>query len=184
MSIIIDIHSGWNCLIFGLFLHMNRTKQQEFDIISSPLGHILIVVLEQKLVMVEFADANMAFDGVRNPNNETIKLCKQQLHEYFDGKRKYFNLPVEISGTQTQVESWKYLQQIPYGQTVSYQDEAIGIGNKAAVRPVANANGKNKIAIIIPCHRVIGKNGKLTGYGGGLWRKEWLLTHESKFRSA
>ena len=103
-----------------------------------------------------------------------------QLMEYFEGKRKGFDLPLVLPGTEFQIKVWDQLLTIPFGSTRSYAEQAVAIGNPKAVRAVARANGDNRLAIIIPCHRVIGSDGKLTGYGGGLWRKEWLLAHEKE----
>ena len=107
-----------------------------------------------------------------------LKECIEQLNEYFAGKRKVFDLPLNPQGTDFQKRVWAELQKIPYGKTVSYLDIARNIGDVNSTRAVGNANGKNKLNILIPCHRVIGINGKLTGYGGGLWRKKWLLELE------
>jgi AraC family transcriptional regulator of adaptative response/methylated-DNA-[protein]-cysteine methyltransferase len=103
----------------------------------------------------------------------------KQLAEYFSGKRKEFDVPLVLSGTPFQQKVWAGLQTIPYGCTRSYKEQADAIGHASAVRAVAKANGDNRIAIIIPCHRVIGTDGKLVGYGGGLWRKRYLLDLES-----
>ena len=111
----------------------------------------------------------------RNPHLNALSC---QLEEYFAGSRKEFDLVVVALGTPFQQAVWKELITIPYGETVSYQEEAERIGRPTAVRAVARANGANPISIVIPCHRVIGKNGKLIGYGGGLWRKQWLLDLE------
>lgn len=154
-------------------------EQLEYDITSSPLGDILIGVRNDLIVLVEFIDDKDIPHGKKNPENELIINCKTQLNEYFTGMRKSFNLPLFYDGTKLQVKAWNFLKTIPYGKTASYQDEARAVGNVKAVRAVGGANGKNYISIIVPCHRVIGKNGKLTGYGGGLWRKEWLLRHEN-----
>jgi methylated-DNA-[protein]-cysteine S-methyltransferase len=110
-----------------------------------------------------------------------LQACVEQLDEYFNGKRKVFSVSLAPAGTAFQQQVWQTLLNIPYGQTVSYLEIARAIGNEQAVRAVGSANGQNPIAIIIPCHRVIGSNGKLTGYGGGLWRKAWLLKHEQNF---
>ncbi|BAH05146.1 methylated-DNA--[protein]-cysteine S-methyltransferase [Clostridium kluyveri] len=110
-----------------------------------------------------------------------IKNCITQLDEYFRGTRKNFSIKLHISGTPFREKVWKELLKIPYGHTCSYYDIANSINNKNAVRAVGGANHHNKISIIIPCHRVIGKDGNLTGYGGGLWRKKWLLEHEQKY---
>lgn len=115
------------------------------------------------------------------PNNkipECLKECIKQLDEYFKGKRKEFSLNLDPDGTDFQKQVWKQLTKIPFGRTVSYGDVARGIGNSKASRAVGGAIGSNKISIIIPCHRVIGSDGSLTGFGGGLWRKKWLLKHE------
>jgi methylated-DNA-[protein]-cysteine S-methyltransferase len=101
-----------------------------------------------------------------------------QLDEYFEGKRKKFDLLLEPMGTDFQKKVWKHLVKVPFGKTASYLDVAMALGEMKATRAVGSANGRNPIVIIIPCHRVIGSNGSLTGYGGGMWRKEWLLKHE------
>jgi AraC family transcriptional regulator of adaptative response/methylated-DNA-[protein]-cysteine methyltransferase len=101
-----------------------------------------------------------------------------QLSEYFEGKRKNFDLPLVLCGTDFQKQVWRELLNIPYGQTRSYKQQSLAIKKPDAIRAVASANGANPIAIIIPCHRVIGEDGSLTGYGGGLWRKKWLLDLE------
>ena len=104
--------------------------------------------------------------------------CYNQLDEYFKGKRHEFTFPYQLEGTSFQKMVWNALNEIPYSKTWSYKEIALSIGNEKAVRAVGSANGKNKLSIVIPCHRVIGSNGTLTGYAGGLWRKEWLLHHE------
>ena len=111
--------------------------------------------------------------------NKYIDLVQIQVAEYMDGKRKIFDIPLDTPGTEFQKTVWNMLQQIPYGETWSYKQQAIKIDNPKAVRAVATANGYNKIAFIIPCHRVIGSDGSLTGYGGGLKRKQWLLDLEA-----
>ncbi len=158
---------------------------------SSPLGPIMAVATDKGICLVEFTDRRMLETELKQlkkhfksnilpGQNKHFDELKKQLGEYFEGTRKEFNLPLITPGTEFQNNVWKVLQNIPYGQTRSYEEQAIALGNPKAVRAVANANGDNKISIIIPCHRVIGKNGKLTGYGGGLWRKKWLLDHEKK----
>jgi len=107
-----------------------------------------------------------------------VKECFKQLSEYFKGQRQEFFLNLEPMGTDFQKSVWRQLAKIPYGKTTSYGKIADVIGNPSAGRAVGSANGKNPIAIIIPCHRVIGSDGSLTGYGGGLWRKEWLIGFE------
>ncbi|WMJ81153.1 methylated-DNA--[protein]-cysteine S-methyltransferase [Clostridium sp. MB40-C1] len=104
------------------------------------------------------------------------------MNEYFKGKRKVFTVKVSLNGTEFQNKIWDELTKIPFGKTVTYKNMAESIGNSKAVRAVGNANGKNVLNIIVPCHRVIGSDGSLTGYGGGLWRKKWILTHEEKWK--
>lgn len=106
--------------------------------------------------------------------------CVEQLIQYFNGQRRIFELPLNQPGTSFQQQTWNLLTAIPFGKTISYLQLAIKTGDPKATRAVANANGRNNIAIIVPCHRVIGSNRELTGYAGGLWRKKWLLDHETK----
>jgi len=107
-----------------------------------------------------------------------LKAGVKQIDEYFKGNRSKFLLNLDPAGTKFQRSVWRQLEKIPFGEVVSYGQIAEAIGNPRACRAVGNANGKNPISIIIPCHRVIGSDGRLTGYGGGLWRKEWLIKHE------
>lgn len=109
----------------------------------------------------------------------TLKEAVQQLLEYFDGKRTQFDFRINPKGTKFQQKVWQELLQIPFGKTVSYMDITKKLGDVKAIRAVASANGKNPLWIVVPCHRVIGTDGSLTGYAGGLWRKKWLLEHES-----
>lgn len=142
---------------------------------SSPIGTLEIKGNEDGLVSLEF------LDEVVDPTekvHESIKEVTYQLDEYFTGIRKEFGLKLNPEGTEFQKKVWKELVEIPFGKTWSYLDIALKLGDKNATRAVGNSNGKNPIAIIVPCHRVIGSTGKLTGYAGGLWRKEWLLKHE------
>ena len=110
---------------------------------------------------------------------ECLKECVKQLDEYFQKKRSSFNLSLNPQGTAFQKEVWSTLQRIPYGSTKSYLKMSEEMGDVKAIRAVASANGKNPLWIVIPCHRVIGSDGSLTGYSGGLWRKRWLLEHEN-----
>jgi AraC family transcriptional regulator of adaptative response/methylated-DNA-[protein]-cysteine methyltransferase len=110
-----------------------------------------------------------------------LGTLESELKEYFDGSRKSFTLPLRPAGTPFQKDVWKELMNIGFGITRTYHQQSIALGNPASIRAVANANGANRIAIVIPCHRVIGSDGSLTGYGGGLERKKWLLDHERKF---
>jgi methylated-DNA-[protein]-cysteine S-methyltransferase len=108
-----------------------------------------------------------------------LKESIKQLGEYFDGKRTDFNFKLNPQGTDFQQKVWQELLKIPFGKTVSYMDITKKLGDVKAIRAVASANGKNPLWIVVPCHRVIGTDGSLTGYAGGLWRKKWLLEHES-----
>ena len=147
--------------------------------------------VEQGICLLEFTDRRMLETELKTlakklnaviiqGANEHFDLLKQELEEYFEGKRKEFTVQLFTLGTDFQQSVWKKLQAIKYGDTRSYKQQAVSIGKPNAVRAVANANGMNRIAIIIPCHRVIGDDGNLTGYGGGLWRKKWLLDHEKR----
>ncbi|MBI3509952.1 MAG: methylated-DNA--[protein]-cysteine S-methyltransferase [Bacteroidetes bacterium] len=144
-------------------------------IFDSPVGTIEIVGDEQFIHEVEFRDE------AKNPESEIPPLllkAKKQLEEYFSGERKIFDLPLKQEGTEFQQKVWNELCRIPFGKTISYLDLAKNLGDEKVIRAAGTANGKNKIAIIVPCHRVIGSDASLTGYAGGLHRKEWLLRHE------
>jgi methylated-DNA-[protein]-cysteine S-methyltransferase len=145
---------------------------------SSPLGPIEISAGNEGLTSVTFIE-NIP---EKFTNHHSLEESLSQLDEYFSGKRKKFSLPLAPEGTLFQRQVWQELEAIPFGEKRSYLDIALKLGDKNATRAVGAANGKNPIAIIIPCHRVIGENGKLTGYAGGLWRKDWLLDFESKSR--
>jgi methylated-DNA-[protein]-cysteine S-methyltransferase len=109
-----------------------------------------------------------------------LQECVDQLQEYFNGQRNYFDFKINPQGTNFQQKVWQELLNIPFGKTISYLDLSKKLGDTKAIRAVASANGKNPLCIVIPCHRVIGADGSLTGYAGGLWRKKWLLAHESQ----
>ncbi len=141
---------------------------------NSPIGELYITADNYSLLSVLFSSKENAISS----ENNIIKNTKKQLDEYFSRRRKVFDLPLNPIGTEFQKSVWKELIKIPYGQTRTYKEIAIAIGNPNASRAVGNANNKNPIAIIIPCHRVIGSNGDLTGYAGGLDKKQLLLTHE------
>jgi methylated-DNA-[protein]-cysteine S-methyltransferase len=145
---------------------------------QSEIGLIEISGTEAGLKSLNFVDEKSVDDVIVHP---ALEECLAQIDQYFQGTRQEFSLQLAPEGTDFQQQVWRELSKIPYGQTASYLDVARAIGNERAVRAVGAANGQNPISIIIPCHRVIGSDGKLTGYGGGLWRKEWLLTHERNF---
>lgn len=142
---------------------------------KSPIGNLKIQTLESKLVSINYCKS--ISKQTSTPSGFSKKVLKQ-LDEYFSGKRKNFDLDFSFQGTDFQNKVWQALTQIPCGQTASYADIAKKIKNPKAVRAVGNANNKNPFSIVVPCHRVIGKNGKLVGYAGGLSKKEWLLKHE------
>ena len=145
---------------------------------QSPIGTVVIKGTEKALNEILFLNKKKTSTKVVPP---LLEKCIEELDEYFNGKRKIFNVAVAQEGTVFQQKVWNELTKIPYGKTVSYLVIAKSMKNPKSIRAVGGANGKNKIAIIIPCHRVIGANNKLTGYAGGLWRKEWLLNHELKY---
>ena len=149
--------------------------------ISSPIDELLLVSNGDALTGLYMDTSNI--DPNRRPdwrrNDKMFSDVKKQLRAYFAKELTEFDLPLQLEGTEFQRKAWQALLKIPYGKTVSYQDQANKINAPKAVRAIGLANGKNPIAIIVPCHRVIGSNGKLTGYGGGLPRKQWLLELEA-----
>jgi methylated-DNA-[protein]-cysteine S-methyltransferase len=149
---------------------MNLVKAQ----IQSPVGTIEITGSENGIRSILFLETEFT----ASPIPDCLIGCVTQLTEYFDGNRKHFDLILDPQGTDFQLKVWEQLKLIPFGKTISYLELARMTGNESNTRAVGNANGKNKLNIVIPCHRVIGSNGKLTGYGGGLWRKEILLKFE------
>lgn len=141
---------------------------------NSPIGILEISGNDEGVSSVLFVEK--AAPIVRTP--ACLKDCVSQLDDYFKGSRKEFSVKLDLRGTDFQKRVWRELEKIPYGSTVSYRNIARAIGSIQAVRAVGRANGQNPLTVIIPCHRVIGSDGSLTGYGGGLWRKEWLLNFE------
>ena len=146
----------------------------------SPVGLLKISDTQDYISEVSFHDTAQKSDGSKKDMPPMLIQCIEQLIQYFNGERRIFELPINQTGTPFQQETWSLLMTIPYGKTISYLQLAIKTGDPKATRAVANANGKNNVAIIVPCHRVIGANRELVGYGGGLWRKKWLLEHEMK----
>lgn len=141
---------------------------------SSPVGELEIQSQGDAITLVGFLRA------IKKPEHRTpiIEACIQELDEYFFGGRKSFDVKIELHGSEFQLNVWNKLIEIPFGKTTYYADIATKVGDINAVRAVGLANGQNPVAIIVPCHRVIGKDGSLVGYGGGLERKIWLLKHE------
>jgi methylated-DNA-[protein]-cysteine S-methyltransferase len=160
---------------------LERTLMNVYTYIDSPLGKITLQANESGMSGVWFETHTTQPDalGKYSPDNSLLQQCEGQLTEYFSGKRSSFEIPISAQGTAFQKKVWHALTTIPYGETWSYQELANAIDNPKAVRAVGLANGKNPISIIVPCHRVIGKNGKLTGYAGSLERKAWLLDFEN-----
>ena len=148
----------------------------ESCIITSPLGYTKIVGNEDGISSITVLNSE---ENVSDIIPEVLEDCVIQLKEYFEGSRQTFNLKLNPQGTDFQKGVWKALETIPFSKTISYLKLSQQLGDVKAIRAVANANGKNPIWIVIPCHRVIGSDGSLTGYAGGLHRKKWLLEHES-----
>lgn len=141
---------------------------------KSPVGNLRIISNDSDIIKIEFTSDffKMKIIPVQ------IQNCITQLDEYFNGERKEFQVGINPAGTEFQGQVWNLLLKIPYGKTISYIEMARQFGDEKAIRAIASANGKNPIPIIIPCHRVIGNDGSLTGYAGGLLKKQWLLEHE------
>ena len=152
-----------------------------YDYLDSPVGVLTMVASPQGLhaVLWDNDDEKFIQKIQRNPNDKTILQTKRQLQEYFNGERKSFDLPIVMKGTRFQMQAWGELQKIPYGKTLTYGEQATKMGDKNKARAAGAANGLNPISIIIPCHRVIGAKGKLTGFRGGLQKKEFLLNLEN-----
>ncbi|CAM3618348.1 methylated-DNA--[protein]-cysteine S-methyltransferase [Marinicrinis lubricantis] len=160
---------------------------------SSPIGTLTLISTDKGICSIEFCSFEeyvqrlSAFNPAEAFDQDTVEKAPQagllqaavlQLEQYFSGKRKIFDLSLDLSGTDFQRKVWRALMDIPYGETRSYQDIAGAVGNLKAVRAVGGANNRNPVPIIVPCHRVIGKNGSMVGYGGGLYIKETLLALE------
>lgn len=143
---------------------------------KTPIGTAKIVGDENGISAITVMDDNVE---TAKEIPENLKVCVQQLDEYFNGIRKEFNLKLNPQGTDFQKRVWKELLKVPFGKTRTYLEQSKHLGDVKAIRAVASANGKNPIWIIIPCHRIIGSDGSLTGYAGGIWRKKWLLEHEN-----
>jgi AraC family transcriptional regulator of adaptative response/methylated-DNA-[protein]-cysteine methyltransferase len=187
--------SGFNDY-FKTIMGEPPTKSKSKNIINierleTPIGPMYAAATKKGVCLLEFCDRRALenefkelvkyLDAVILPGeNKHINLLKKELNDYFEGKLQEFTVQLDAPGTEFQKEVWRQLLKIPYGQTRSYKQQATAMKKPEAVRAVANANGRNRVSIVIPCHRVIGEDGTLTGYGGGLPRKKWLLDHESK----
>lgn len=162
------------------------------SIFETVLGTMIAGAVDDGICLLEFSDRRMLNTEykdlkrylrteIEEGSNEHIDILRVQLDEYFNGQRKEFELQLVTPGTEFQKQVWKELLNISYGTTRSYQQQADALKKPESIRAVANANGMNRIAIVIPCHRVIGSDGSLTGYGGGLKRKKWLIDHEKRY---
>lgn len=156
------------------------------SLIRTPAGEMTAASVGEGICMLSFGDHGM--DNlkkqfgmpVQEGTNQHLRLLEKQLEEYFDGERRVFSVPLVTPGSAFRKAVWKELQKIEYGTTRTYSQQAAAIGNLKSIRAVAAANGANPVAIVIPCHRVVGSGGSLTGYAGGIERKRWLLEHERK----
>ncbi|GAB4335780.1 MAG: methylated-DNA--[protein]-cysteine S-methyltransferase [Flammeovirgaceae bacterium] len=148
-----------------------------------PLGIAEVEASETHLISLRFLDDTSEIVPITASlkENEVLNSCFKQLNDYFAGARRGFDLKLDPKGTPFQKKVWEELSNIPYGETISYTQLADRLSDRKAIRAVASANATNPIWVIIPCHRVIGSNGKLVGYAGGLWRKRWLIEHENRF---
>lgn len=153
-----------------------------YSTMPSPIGELLLTTDGEHLTGL-YMEAHKGGTTVQSDwchDDVALERAREQLQAYFEGELQVFDLPVEAAGTPFQKRVWRALCDIPYGETISYGELARRIGQPTASRAVGLANGQNPVSIIVPCHRVIGANGKLTGYGGGLPRKQWLLAHEAR----
>lgn len=167
-----------------------QAEEIVYQVFETPLGSIVACATQEGICLLEFAEGRIE-ELTSKPLSKRLKATviegssryfkplQKELKEYFEGKRKEFSVPIVLIGTDFQKKVWQELLRIPYGTTRSYKQQAAALNNLEGIRAVAGANGKNKISIIIPCHRVIGEDGSLTGYGGGLWRKKKLLDIEN-----
>ncbi|WP_291062585.1 methylated-DNA--[protein]-cysteine S-methyltransferase, partial [Empedobacter sp. UBA3239] len=157
--------------------------------IQTPLGEMLAIKSEKGICMLEFFDGKSTEKQLKEIENlgeifekddDILNRLENELNDYFKGNLKEFTIPLDLIGTDFQKKVWNELIKIPFGETRSYKEQSIAVGDLLAIRAVANANAKNKIAIVVPCHRVIGSDGTLTGYAGGKKRKKFLLELESQ----
>ncbi|MGZ3758156.1 MAG: methylated-DNA--[protein]-cysteine S-methyltransferase [Mucilaginibacter sp.] len=144
---------------------------------QTPVGIVRIIDEDNFITSISIRDEKIEPTA---PTSPLLQKAILQIDEYFAGNRKTFDLPLNQPGTSFQKQVWDHLLQIEYGDTISYAQQANRMKNSLAIRAIAAANGKNNLWIVVPCHRVIGSDGSLTGYAGGLWRKQWLLEHEAK----
>ncbi|PQB02961.1 methylated-DNA--[protein]-cysteine S-methyltransferase [Aureitalea marina] len=153
---------------------MERTR------FETPLGPMILEMDDSGIQLLEFTEKSIT--PTNTSPSEELQKAIEQIRDYFDGKRSSFDLALAPKGTDFQRKVWQELINIPYGKTISYQELANRLGDPLVIRAAASANGRNPIAVIIPCHRVIGSDGSLTGYAGGLHRKKWLVEHEQPYQ--
>jgi methylated-DNA-[protein]-cysteine S-methyltransferase len=163
---------------------MSSTLEITSTYYRSPLGLLRIGGTETYIGEISFVDhleeSELRRPDLQGPVTPLVIQCIEQLIQYFQGQRRVFDLPISQDGTLFQQRVWNELTAIPFGRTISYLDLSRRLGDTKAIRAAASANGRNNIVIVVPCHRVIGSKRDLVGYGGGLWRKKWLLEHENK----
>jgi methylated-DNA-[protein]-cysteine S-methyltransferase len=164
-----------NFAITLCILRSNLLKNMETAYIKTPLGIAQIIGDENGISAITVLEQA----EISNEIPELLQIPVSQLNDYFEGKRNDFDFILNPKGTEFQQKVWKGLLEIPFGKTMSYLELSKKLGDVKAIRAVASANGKNPLWIVVPCHRVIGSDGSLTGYAGGLWRKKWLLEHEN-----
>jgi methylated-DNA-[protein]-cysteine S-methyltransferase len=165
---------------------MNQTTARRRTVVDSPIGAITLVAEDDALVEVHLPNGSPPADpdasGSAPASDPVLDRASSQLREYFAGERVEFDVPLAPHGTPFQLAAWQALRTIPYGETVSYGEQARRLGDRNLARAVGAANGRNPLPIIVPCHRVVGANGHLTGFGGGIECKAWLLDHERAVR--
>ena len=179
----------YNAVIGGAPTRARNVQLLRYKRIETPLGPMIAATTEKGLCLLEFTDRRMLETQLRGiehrlstrlvgGEHEHLRRLERELSEYFSRERRTFEVPLDLVGTDFQKSVWRVLLSIPYGETRSYREQAETLGRPTALRAVAAANGRNHLSIVVPCHRVIGSDGSLTGYGGGLPRKRWLLRHE------
>lgn len=164
---------------------MPTSQEYFFGSLRAPIGEIVVVASDKGVRNVMFDPDGLPTgvgpdDIVRRPSHAVVASALAQLREYFSGSRTEFDLPVDLHGTEFQVAAWRALARVKFGETASYKRQAAIIGRPTATRAVGAANGKNPVAIVLPCHRIVGSDGSLTGFAGGLGTKQWLLDHEQR----
>ncbi|HEX4980936.1 MAG TPA: methylated-DNA--[protein]-cysteine S-methyltransferase [Ilumatobacteraceae bacterium] len=161
---------------------MNDTGMLYRTTMPSPVGELTLVADDTALRLISFdtTDVDREVIDVAAGEHPVLATATRQLQEYFDGSRTDFDIPLAPEGTPFQQQAWSVLRSIPFGATMSYGEQAAALGDRKRARAVGAANGRNPIPIIVPCHRVVGSNGHLTGFGGGIESKAWLLDHERR----